>query len=170
MNGRGFSLTEFTETMARFATGVTVVTVADGRDDIGSTVSAFASISAEPPIIMVSLAKASYLCEVVDRQWKFAVNVLGSEHRAVAGRFGAEGRPSARLLLASEPHHRGRHTGALILNTAIAALECAIRDRVEAGDHHVYLADVAALPELATPPSAPSPLIRFQGRYRRLSP
>ncbi|GAA3750870.1 flavin reductase (DIM6/NTAB) family NADH-FMN oxidoreductase RutF [Spinactinospora alkalitolerans] len=168
-----FATAEFTETMARFATGVTVVTVADDRDDIGSTVSAFASISAEPPIVMLSVTESSYLTEVIDRQGRFAVNVLGARHRAIAGRFAAEGRPSARLLLASEPHHRGAHTGALVLDTAVAALECSVTQRVEAGDHVVYLATVDALPAVGDratggPGAAASPLIRYAGRYRDL--
>ncbi|MEY9213631.1 flavin reductase [Thermobifida halotolerans] len=157
---------EFTETLARFATGVTVVTVADGRDDIGSTISAFASISAEPPIVVVSVASDSYLAEVIDRQGRFAVNVLGARHRAVAGRFAAEGRPSARLLLASEPHHRGERTGALVLDSAVAAVECEVTQRVVAGDHTVYLASVVALPEVTG--GADGPLVRYGGRYRTL--
>ncbi|GAA4955566.1 flavin reductase family protein [Streptomonospora halophila] len=158
---------EFTETMARFATGVTVVTVRDGRDDIGSTISAFTSVSAEPPLVMVGVAKESYLCEVIDSQGRFAVNVLGEGQRAVAGRFAAEGRPSARLLLEGEAHRRGEHTGALVLETAIAALECCVEQRVAAGDHVVYIAAVETLP--AVRPQRPDevrPLIRYGGRYR----
>ncbi len=159
---------EFTEAMARFATGVTVVTVQDERDDVGSTVNAFASISVEPPIVMVALMRTGYLCEVVDRQGRFAVNVLGARHRAIAGRFAAAGRPSARLLVAGEAHHRGEHSGALILDTAIAAFECSVTQRVEAGDHVAYFAEVVALPGTAGPQVADSPLIRYASRYRAL--
>ncbi|WP_184079748.1 flavin reductase family protein [Nocardiopsis mwathae] len=154
--------------MALLPTGVTVVTVADELDDIGSTVSAFASISADPPIVMLSVIRTSYLREVIDLRGAFAVNVLGEGHRAIAGRFAAEGRPSARLLLAAEPHHRGERTGALILGSALAALECSVTQRVEAGDHVVYLAAVDSLPEVAGVRANPSPLIRHDGRYRAL--
>ncbi|KII00134.1 reductase [Streptomonospora alba] len=160
---------EFTETVSRFATGVTVVTVQDDRDDVGSTVSSFTSVSAEPPLIMVGFSAESYLCEVIDTQGTFAVNVLGEGQRAVAGRFSAEGRPSARLLLASEPHRRGEHSGALVLETAIAALECSVRQRVEAGDHVVYIAAVETLPAVGTQrPADARPLIRYGSRYRAL--
>lgn len=158
----------FLEAMALLATGVTVVTVADGRDDIGSTVSAFCSISADPPIVMLSVFEESYLCEVVGAVGRFAVNVLGAQHRALAGRFAAEGRPSARVVLAREPHHRGEHTGALILDTALAALECEVEQRVGAGDHTVFLARVSGLPEVGGPVGEMSPLIRWAGRYRGL--
>ncbi|MDS1272030.1 flavin reductase family protein [Lipingzhangella sp. LS1_29] len=155
--------------MARLATGVTVLTVADGRDDIGGTVSSFASVSADPPIVLVSLTSTGYLTEVMDRQGTFAVSVLGQNQRAIAGRFAAEGRPSARLLLASEPHHRGEHSGALILDACLMALECRVRQRITAGDHVVYLADVDGLPDVGAPTRDAAPLVRYMGRYRGLS-
>ncbi|MFC4562914.1 flavin reductase family protein [Nocardiopsis mangrovi] len=160
---------EFTETMSRFATGVTVVTVREGRDDIGSTATAFTSVSADPPMVMLGVLSTSYLAEAIELAGRFAVNVLGSGHRALAGRFAAEGRPSARLLLAGEAHHRGEHTGALVLDTALAALECRVTARVEGGDHVVYLASVESLPQVAGPEADPSPLIRYGGRYRSLA-
>lgn len=155
--------------MARFATGVTVVTVADGRDDIGSTVSAFASISADPPVVMVSLVNGGYLAEVVDRNRRFAVSVLGADQRAIAGRFAAEGRPSARLLVAGVPHHRGEATGALVLDDAVAALECEVTRRMEVGDHIVYLAEVTALPRVGGLTVDANPLVRYLNRYRKLA-
>ncbi|RNL84889.1 flavin reductase family protein [Halostreptopolyspora alba] len=154
--------------MGRFATGVTVVTVNDELDDIGSTVNAFSSVSAEPPMILICVVNTSYLCEVLDSQGSFAVNVLGEQQRAMAGRFAAEGRPSARLLVATEPHHRGGHTGALILDNAIAALECSVVRCVPAGDHNVYFAEVTSLPPVGGPPAEISPLVRYGGRYRGL--
>ncbi len=164
----GFALAEFTEIMGRFATGVTVVTVNDELDDVGSTVNAFSSVSAEPPMVLACVASTSYLCEVIDTQGTFAVNVLSDQQRAIAGRFAAEGRPSARLLVASEPHHRGEHSGALILDGAIAALECSVVRCVPAGDHNVYLAEVTSLPPVGGLPAEMSPLVRYGGRYRAL--
>ncbi|NYI95796.1 flavin reductase (DIM6/NTAB) family NADH-FMN oxidoreductase RutF [Streptomonospora nanhaiensis] len=159
----------YTETMARFATGVTVLTVRDDRDDIGSTVSAFTSVSADPPSVLVGLAAHSYLCEVLDAQGAFAVSVLAADQRALAGRFAAEGRPSARLLLAEEPHRRGERTGALVLEDAVAALECVVAQRVPAGDHVLYIAEVAGLPDVGRGRADQAgPLLRFGGRYRTL--
>jgi flavin reductase (DIM6/NTAB) family NADH-FMN oxidoreductase RutF len=158
----------FTEAMSRFATGVAVVTVRDGRDDIGSTVSSVASVSADPPTVMVGVLASSYLAEVIDATGGFAVNVLGARHRALAGRFAAEGRPSARLLLAAEPHRRGARTGALVLDTAVAALECAVRTRVDSGDHAVYLAAAEPVPGVGAADDGDGPLVRFNGRYRTL--
>lgn len=164
------SVSAFTEVMSCFATGVTVVTVRDDRDDIGSTATAFASVSVDPPIVMLAVTESSYLTEVIDRQGRFAVNVLGARQKAIAGRFAAEGRPSARLLLAQEPHHRGAYTGALLLDEAPAALECAVlrrlADPVSTGDHVVYLASVEALGGADAPGGPVPPLLRYGGRYR----
>jgi len=158
----------YTEAMSALATGVCVVTVHDDRDDIGSTVSAFASVSADPPITMLSVIGTGYLREVVDERRAFAVSVLGEGHRAIAGRFAAEGRPSARLLLAAEEHHRGEKTGALVLDGALAAFECAVVQRAEVGDHVVYFAETEVLPEVAGARAGASPLVRYGGRYRTL--
>ncbi|WP_017559725.1 flavin reductase family protein [Nocardiopsis baichengensis] len=161
-------MTEYTEAMAALPTGVTVVTVRDGRDDIGGTVSALCSISADPPVVMLSLSAEGYLREVVDRQGAFAVSVLGAGHRALAGRFSAEGRPSARLLLDAEPHARGEATGALVLTEALAALECTVERSLEVGDHAVYFAAVAALPRVEGGRGGAGPLVRYGGGYRTL--
>ncbi len=158
----------YTEAMSALPTGVAVVAVRDGRDDVGSTVSALCSISADPPVVMLSVIADGYLREVIDRQGAFAVSVLGSGHRAIAGRFSAAGRPSARLLLAAEPHTRGEETGALVLTEALAALECSVEQSLEVGDHAVYFAGVTGLPRVDGGRGGAHPLVRFEGRYRTL--
>ncbi|MFI6520125.1 flavin reductase family protein [Spirillospora sp. NPDC050679] len=153
---------DFTEAVAGFATGVVVLTVRDGRDDLGTTVTSFMSVSLEPPMVLAGVASSSYLAEVLDRQDRWAATVLSGEQRALAGRFAAEGRPSARLLLASEPHHRGELSEALIPDEGLAALECETRQRIQAGDHHLYVAEVRAADYIAR---RRTPLIRVGRRY-----
>jgi flavin reductase (DIM6/NTAB) family NADH-FMN oxidoreductase RutF len=148
--------------LACFASGVTLVVVADGRDDIGATVSAFCPVSLSPPLVLVSLMAGSYPAEVLGRAEKFAVTVLSAGQRALAGRFAVAGRPSARLLLEGTPHRRGEKTGALIPDGGLAALECEATQLVPAGDHLLIIAGVLAIPYVA---DAGDPLIRFAGRY-----
>ncbi len=148
--------------MACFATGIVVMTVRDERDDIGATVTAFTSVSLDPPMVLVGIGRGSYLAEVLDRRDRWAVTVLGAGQRPLAGRFAAEGRPSARLLIAEEPHHRGRLTDALVIEGGLTALECATRTRVPAGDHMLYVAEVVGVDYLA--PATP-PLIRVNRAY-----
>lgn len=154
---------DFTDALGAFGTGVVVVTVREGRDDIGTTLTAFASVSLDPPMVLVSVAAESYLSEVLGRCDRWAVSVLSAAQRAIAGRFATAGRPSARLLIASVAHHRGERTGALIVDEGRAALECETRQRVPAGDHLVVVAEVLSVDYVAT---ERPPLIRVDHRYR----
>ena len=73
------------------------MTVADGRDDVGATVSAFCPVSEDPPLVAVSLMAGSYPAELFGRAeepvTRFAVVLLGAAQRVLAGRFAAAGRP-----------------------------------------------------------------------------
>jgi flavin reductase (DIM6/NTAB) family NADH-FMN oxidoreductase RutF len=141
---------------------VTLLTIADGRDDIGTTVSAFCPISMDPPLVLASLIADSYPAEVLARLGTFAVTLLASGQRMLAGRFAASGRPGARLLLDGVPHERGQRSGALIPAGGLAALECEVMTRLPAGDHLLLLARVLAVPYQA---ESGDPLIRFGGGY-----
>ncbi|WP_371966041.1 flavin reductase family protein [Actinomadura chokoriensis] len=154
--------TDFVEAVAGFATGVVVLTVRDGRDDLGTTVTSFMSVSLDPPMVVASVATSSYLSEVLNRRPRWAATILSSPQRALAGRFAAEGRPGARILLAAEPHHRGPHSDALILETGISAVECETRQTMEAGDHTLFVAEVLTTDYIT---SERTPLVRVNRRY-----
>lgn len=153
------------DVLTAFASGVTLVTVADGRDDVGTTVSAFCPVSGEPPLVLISLIADSYPAELLGRLDRLAVTVLAADQRALAGRFAAAGRPGARLLLDGVPHQRGAHSGALIPAGGLAAMECEATHRVGAGDHLLVIARVLDVPYLA---EDGQPLIRFRSAYPSL--
>jgi len=160
------SPTEFAAALGAFASGVTLLTVADGRDDVGVTVSAFCPVSIEPPLILVSLIGESYPAELLGRLDKFAVTVLSARQRMLAGRFAASGRPGARLLLDDVSHHRGAFSGALIPDAGLVAMECDVSQRVPAGDHLLVIARVVFVGKEA---ESGDPLIRFRGSYPALA-
>ncbi|WP_242613931.1 flavin reductase family protein [Actinomadura roseirufa] len=139
-----------------------VLTVRDGRDDLGTTVTSFTSVSLEPPMVLAGVASASYLAEVLGRRERWAATVLSAGQRALAGRFAAAGRPGARILLGGEPHHRGARSDALIPDRGVTALECETRQVVEAGDHTLFVAEVLAADYAA---HREKPLIRVNRRY-----
>lgn len=186
------------EALSAWASGVTLVTIRDGRDDIGTTVSAFIPVSLDPPLVTVSLLAGSYPAEVLSRpslpaDWapdgknshrtghpsgpppggrppvppamRFAVTLLSSSQKALAGQFAAEGHPSARLILDGTPHVRGAASGALIPSGGLAALECSVARRIPAGDHLLVICAVENVPYVA---ESGSPLVRFRGRYPAL--
>jgi flavin reductase (DIM6/NTAB) family NADH-FMN oxidoreductase RutF len=157
---------DFSSALSAWAAGVTLVTIADDRDDIGTTVSAFTPVSLDPPLVLVSLIAGSYPAEVLSRPSlpaaQFAVTVLASSQKLLAGQFAAAGRPSARRILDEMPHTRGAESGALIPLGGLAALECSVARRVPAGDHLLVISAVTAVAYVA---EAGDPLIRFRGRY-----
>jgi flavin reductase (DIM6/NTAB) family NADH-FMN oxidoreductase RutF len=161
--------TELRDALSAWAAGVTLVTIADGRDDIGTTVSAFCPVSLDPPLVLVSLIGDSYPAEVLSRPSmpaaRYAVTLLSSAQKALAGRFAAAGRPSARLALDDVPHIRGAESGALIPSGGLAALECSVARRVPAGDHLLVISAVENVVYVA---DGGDPLLRYRGRYPAL--
>ncbi len=149
----------FRDALSRFASGVTVVTV--GTEEVlhGMTASAFASVSLEPPRVLVCLDKASTTNAMLKTIGSFAVNVLSSGQEETARAFAASGRkPFDRL-----PHRRGA-TGAPLLDDAIATIECRVVDRIEGGDHDIILGEVVDCEARAG-----QPLLYFDRGYRSLS-
>ena len=157
---------DLAQAWAAWAGAVTLVTVADGRDDIGATISAFCPVSAEPALVLVSLMSESYPAELFGRAeapvTRFAVTLLAAGQRMLAGRFAAAGRPSARHMLDDVPHRRGPDSGALIVDGGLAALECAAQQVIGAGDHLLVIARVTGVPYVA---DSGEPLIRFRRQY-----
>jgi flavin reductase (DIM6/NTAB) family NADH-FMN oxidoreductase RutF len=151
-----------TEALRTWPGAVTLLTIADGRDDIGTTVSAFCPVSMDPPVVLASLIADSYPAEVLGRLGLFAVTLLAAGQRMLAGRFAAAGRPGARVLLEGVPHQRGARSGALIPDGGLAALECEVTTRLAAGDHLLLLARILAVPYVA---ESGDPLIRVRGGY-----
>ena len=167
-NDRGVTLagSQLRDALSGWAAGVTLVTIADDRDDVGTTVSAFCPVSFDPPLVLVSLLAGSYPAEVLSRPSlpavRFAVTLLSASQKVLAGRFAAAGRPSARLLLDDVPHRRGDSSGALIPTGGLAALECSVARRVPAGDHLLVISEVTAVAYVA---EDGAPLIRFRSGY-----
>ena len=97
---------EFAAALRQYAAGVCLLTVRDGIDDVGTTVSSVMSVSADPPLVAVGLAADGYPAEVLEEVGRCGLTVLAAEHAIVASRFSSAGRPSARHLLESVPWTR----------------------------------------------------------------
>jgi flavin reductase (DIM6/NTAB) family NADH-FMN oxidoreductase RutF len=157
---------EFTDALSRFSTGVTVVSARDGMDDVAMVVTSFTSVSLRPPLVLVSLSSESYLAEILERQERWAVSILGAHQKQLAGRLSASGRPSPRLLLADAPHHRGQHSDALVIEGGLTAVECRTTQRVTAGDHTLVIGEVTAVAYVSY---NRTPLLRYAHAYRAIS-
>jgi flavin reductase (DIM6/NTAB) family NADH-FMN oxidoreductase RutF len=153
---------EFSSALAQYAAGVCLLTVRDGIDDVGTTVSSVMSVSAGPPLIAVGLSSAGYPAEVLEEVGTCAVTVLAAQHAILASRFSSAGRPSARHLLESVAWSRSPGSGAIVLDEGLAALDCRLERLIEAGDHVLAL---LAVDEVLPGDSSAAPLLRHRGRY-----
>ncbi|WP_055479421.1 flavin reductase family protein [Sphaerimonospora mesophila] len=153
----------FTEAMAQMAAGVAVVTVRDGRDDLGVTVTSLTSVSLDPPLVLVGLGSSSYPAEVLLRRDRWAVSLLADGQQAIASRFAASGRPGARLLLSGVAHHRGPYSDALVVDGGVAAIEVETAQVVPAGDHTLFIGEVLAVDYVD---AGKTPFVRLRSRYR----
>ena len=148
--------------MGHFASGVTVMTTAVADRLHGMTVSAFASVSLEPLLLLVVVERATLMHRLVMESKAFAVNILGEAGEATS-RFFAD---NARLTVPEfrEVGYRVGTTGAPILNEATGYLEATVYSTLAAGDHTVIVGQVIAL-EIV---SEDGPLIYYRSGYRRL--
>ncbi|MDQ3914947.1 MAG: flavin reductase family protein [Actinomycetota bacterium] len=150
---------EFRDALRKFASGVTIVTVAGDDELHGMTASAFASVSLDPPLVLVCLDKTSRTRALVARTGSFAVNVLRSDQEEASRAFALPGVKPFETV----PHHAGGN-GAPVLDEAIAVLECGTFRVFEAGDHDVVIGEVTAASALGG-----DPLVYYDGTYRSLS-
>lgn len=148
----------FRSALRKFASGVTIVTVAAGDELHGMTASAFASVSLAPPLVLVCLDKTSRTLTLLRDTGSFAVNVLSAGQEEASRAFA---RPGVKPF-ASIPHRRGDN-GAPVLDDAIAVLECTTYRVFEAGDHEVVLGEVTAAGA-----GGGDPLVYYEGAYRSL--
>src|ERR1700730_1232423 len=148
--------------MGHFASGVTIMTTtADGRMH-GMTVSAFASQSLDPLLILVSVERSTEMHKLVTASQAFAINILG-QHAEGTARFFAD---NARLKgpeFVDGAYHIGIN-GAPLLDEAVAYLEATVHSTLEAGDHSVIVGPGTALDVL----SDAEPLVYYRSGYRRL--
>jgi len=149
----------FRAVLGRFATGVTVVTTrdADGTPH-GMTVSAFSSLSLEPPLVLVCVANSATMAPLMASAEHFAVNVLSSTQEAVSRRFAGD----VHDRFAGIGFHEG-HNGAPVLDEVLAWLQCRIVARHPAGDHVIIIGEV----EHADVGDG-KPLLYYRGGYATL--
>lgn len=136
----------FRDVMAGVCTPVAVVTAMDGERPHGTTVSAFASLSLAPPMVLVSLAESSDLLAVVRRTRRFGVNVLGSSQAGLAARFATKGASKFDEVAWSADHGLPRLVG------APGWLACEATELVVGGDHVVALGTVLGAATAEEPP------------------
>lgn len=131
-------LDAFKEAMARFASGVTVVTTVDADGQRwGFTASAFCSVSVDPPLVLACLATAADCHPAFEATEHFAVNVLGQDDEDLAMTFASKGVDK----FAAAPFVSHHETGVPVLQHALTSIVCRLRDRHAAGDHDILVGE-----------------------------
>lgn len=152
--------------LSRYATGVAVVTTRTADIDHAMTANSFASVSLDPPLVLVCVTKDTRFREAMgDGSHPWAVSILGAETVEAAKWFATRGRPLADQF-GEVAHHRGRN-GALLLDEALGFLECSTEAIYPAGDHDIFIGRVTEMglgPDSAVQP----PLLYFNHGFTKL--
>lgn len=149
----------------RFATGVTIVTTVSGEDHHAMTANSFTSVSLDPVLVLVSVARSARFHDVVVRAGAFGVTVLAHDQQDAALWFASRGRPHDVSQFAQHPHRLGELTGAVLLDGAVATLECRTYALHVAGDHSLLIGRVVGM---GLPRPDAEPLVFYAGSYHRL--
>ena len=143
-----------------FATGVTVVTTLDAAGNpIGLTANSFTSVSLDPELLLVCLAKTASSLAAFDLADHFAVNVLHIGQQPVSNRFATKDEDRF-----AETGWETWSTGAPIIKGSLASFECARHAMHDGGDHVIL---VGKVDRVRFEPRR-DPLLYFRGKYRRL--
>jgi flavin reductase (DIM6/NTAB) family NADH-FMN oxidoreductase RutF len=155
------SAEEFADAMSVLASGVALVTCwLDGRP-WGMTVTAFASVSVDPPTVLVSLASRSPAARAIDATGRFGVSILAEEQLGVARHGSAPGKPK---FLEPFADADGRSVTPVVAN-ALAHLDCELAEAVRIADHTVYFGRVRE----ARMSRSETPLLYHRRAYWRLA-
>ena len=151
---------EFKAALGRFASGVTVVTTKDANGHRhGLTVSAFCSVSLEPPLILICILKSTGSYHAFRESGFFAVNILSESQQEISNRFAAHLDDKFAGI-----EYREGIAGIPVLLNCLVNLECRLKNSYDGGDHTIFIGEI----EEATFRDR-RPLLYFHGNYRKLS-
>ncbi|WP_394829179.1 flavin reductase family protein [Pendulispora albinea] len=150
------SSSAFRESLAHFASGVTIVTMCTPDGPVGFTASAFTSVSLDPPLILVCVGRQVSLHDRLQPDAHFGVSILSQEQAWLASQF------SQRRLdrFRDVPRREGPIAQVPLIEGALAQLECCCHERYPAGDHTIVLGRV-----LHTSTTHGRPLVHFKRSF-----
>jgi 3-hydroxy-9,10-secoandrosta-1,3,5(10)-triene-9,17-dione monooxygenase reductase component len=152
---------EYRRVLSHFITGVVVVTAMDGTRPVGFTCQSFASVSLEPPLVLICPSKTSKTWPKIVSARAFSINVLAYDQHEVCARFAQTG-VNKFVGISWRP---GRVTGTPVLDGVLSWMECNLVDIHEAGDHWIVTGRVLNLEA-----SGHQPLTFFRGKLDAFVP
>lgn len=153
---------DFKKALQLWASGVAIVTTQSEKHGVrGMTVTAFSSVSAQPPQILVCINQSADTGENIDVSGAFAVNVLNAHQQADSNNFSGGSNQEQRF--SNTTWEIGPH-GTPILTESIMSLECKVVEKIAAGTHWIIIGEV-----MQAISRSGEPLLYYRGAYRQLS-
>lgn len=153
---------QFKLAMSHFASGVTVVTTEHDGAPYGMTVASFASLSLNPPLVLVCIEKNIRTHEALSASQKFGVSILSATQADLSGRFASK---KIEDKFAGVAVTRGEELGIPLLDGAICAIECRVHSELPGGDHTIFVGEVMSV----RASGEDAPLLYFRSGYHRLA-
>jgi flavin reductase (DIM6/NTAB) family NADH-FMN oxidoreductase RutF len=154
---------DFRKAMGCFATGVTIITLDLEGEVHGMTANAFASVSLDPPLVLVCVDHRAATHAHLHAKKRFGINVLCADQRAISEYYARPDRTYEHAELETGAQFaRARH-GTPMLRGALAYFECRLHSAEDAGDHTIFIAEVEDVVVRTG-----EPLIFFRGKYWRV--
>lgn len=152
----------FRSVLGRFASGVTIITARDaGGRDHGMTVSAFTSLSLEPPLVLVCIDHDASMLPLLRTRPPIGISILSADQEMYSRRFASEEDDRFDGIAFT----RGT-SGVALLDASLAHMECTLLEHHQAGDHTIFVARI----DQATPHTTDGrPLLYYRGGYAQLS-
>lgn len=155
------SAENFKKAMQLWASGVTVITTQSEKHGVrGMTVTAFSSVSVQPPQILVCINQSADTGENIDATGCFAVNILSASQQDISNNF--SGGSSQEQRFANTTWETGQY-GTPLLTESIMSLECKVVEKVAAGTHWIITGEVQEAISRTG-----DPLLYYRGSYRQL--
>jgi flavin reductase (DIM6/NTAB) family NADH-FMN oxidoreductase RutF len=152
---KAFDDRELRRVLGHFATGVVVLTAHNAGERAGVTVNSFSSLSLNPPLVLFSLTRTLRSLPVFLEAERIGINILSADQRDVSHRFATAGADKwAGTAISSGSR------GALLIDDALAHLECERHSVVDGGDHLIFICRV-----LGFRSNSGEPLMYFRGGY-----
>ncbi|WP_209123569.1 flavin reductase family protein [Alkalihalobacillus sp. BA299] len=153
-----FTSREFRNLCGEFMTGVTVVTTRDEKGKpTGLTANSFASVSLDPPMVLVCVDKGLNSHQAILDNKNFAIHILNESQQDVSNRFARSGNDKFAGI-----NYTNGENNVPVLEEYNALFECRLAHSYEGGDHTIF---VGIVDKITNKPNDKKPLGYFRGKY-----
>jgi flavin reductase (DIM6/NTAB) family NADH-FMN oxidoreductase RutF len=153
---------------ADIASGVAVVAARHRRRDVAATVTGFLDVSYDPPTMLVSLFEEGRICDAVESSGAWTLSVLRRDQEGLANWLASPGNP-VEGLLDGVAFRRAPHSGAPVLDGALAWFELSTVAVHTAATHRIVVGEVTAMGRGVAEAQADDPLVHYARGYRGLT-